>query len=88
MAKFVSRLPAAQRAWDWVQAPNGNAPATLEASTSRSHGAFDDDAATLASTLGRIVGKGRSKGARFAHHASAAAYRAIRAPLNATPMES
>ena len=61
---------------------------SLEASTSKSHGGFDDDAATLASTLGRIVGKTRSKDARFAHHASAAANRAIRAPLNATPVQS
>jgi hypothetical protein len=88
MAKFVSRLPAAQRNVDWVLSPNANAPATLDASTSKSHGGFDDDAATLASTLGRIVGKGKIKGARFAHHASAAANRAIRARLNATPVES
>jgi len=88
MAKFVSRLPAAQRNFNWVLSPNANAPATLDASASKSHGGFDDDAATLASTLGRIVGKGKIKGARFAHHASAAANRAIRAPLNATPVES
>jgi hypothetical protein len=88
MAKFVSRLPAAQRNWDWVLSPNVNATASLEASTSKSHGGFDDDAATLASTLGRIVGKVKIKDARFAHHSSAAANRAIRAPLNATPMES
>ena len=43
----------------------------------------DDDAATLATTLGRLVGKGRMKGTRFTNHASAAANRAIRAPLNA-----
>jgi len=83
MAKFVAQLPPAQRAFDWVLAPNANAPATLEASTSKSHGAFDDDSATLASTLGRIVGKGKIRNARFAHHASAAANQAIRAPLNA-----
>ena len=83
MAKFVSRLPAAQRSFDWVLSPNSNAPASLEASTSKSHGGFDDDSATLASTLGRIVGKGKIKHTRFAHHASAAANQAIRAPLNA-----
>ena len=87
MSKFVSRLPAAQRNFDWVQSPNDN-PGTLEASTSKSHGGFDDDAATLASTLGRIVGKGKVRGTRFAHHTSAAANRAIRAPLNATPVQS
>ncbi len=87
MAKFVSQLPAGQRNWHWVQAPNDNPPGSLDASTSKSHVAFDDDAATLASTLGRIVGKAKSKGARFAHHASAASNRAVRAPLNATAME-
>jgi pimeloyl-ACP methyl ester carboxylesterase len=88
MAKFVSRLPAAQRNWDWVLSPNANATPSLAASTSKSHGGFDDDGATLASTLGRIVGKGKIKDARFAHHSSAAANRAIRAPLNATPAET
>jgi hypothetical protein len=81
MAKFVSQLPAAQRNWDWVLSPNNNAPTSLDASTSKSHAGFDDDAATLASTLGRVVGKGMAKGARFAHHSSAAANQAIRAPL-------
>ncbi len=88
MAKFVARLPAAQRAFDWVLAPNANPTATLEASTSKTHGGFDDDSATLASTLGRIVGKGKIKSTKFAHHSSAAANRAIRAPLNATPAQS
>jgi len=83
MAKFVSRLSAAQRAFDWVLAPNGNPTASLEASTAKSHAGFDDDTATLTSTLGRIVGKGQMKNTQFAHHRSAAANRAIRAPLNA-----
>jgi Papain family cysteine protease len=83
MAKFISLLPPAQRGFDWVLSPNANLAATLQASTAKTHGAFDDDAATLASTLGRIVGKGKIKNTRFAHHASAAANQAIRAPLNA-----
>jgi hypothetical protein len=81
MAKFISQLTAAQRAFDWILSPNANGPGTLDASASKSHGGFDDDPATLASTLGRIVGKGKIKGARFAHHASEASNRAIRAPL-------
>src|SRR5438105_1211792 len=56
MAKFISQLTASQRAWDWVQAPNANPPTSVDASTAHSHGGFDDDAATLASTLARIVG--------------------------------
>src|SRR5262245_55173428 len=86
MAKFVSRLSAAQRNWDWVQAPNANTTSSLEASTAKAHGAFDDDPATLASTLGRIAGVANVKRAGFTHHPSAAANRAIRAPLNATPV--
>ena len=88
MEKFISRLPAAQRNFDWVQSPNNNSPATLDASTSKTHGGFDDDPATLESTLGRIVGTAKSRDTRFAHHSSAAGNRAIRAPLNATPIES
>ena len=83
MAKFISLLPPAQRSFDWVLAPNANAAATLQASAAKAHAAFDDDSATLASTLGRIVGKGKIKNTRFAYHRSAAANQAIRAPLNA-----
>ena len=84
LAKFVSRLPTAQRNWNWVQAPNANPTSSLAASTAKAHGAFDDDPATLASTLGLIAGVAKVKRAGFAHHSSAAANRAIRAPLNAT----
>jgi len=87
MAKFVSRLPAAQRNWDWVQSPNANPNSSLEASAAKAHGAFDDDPATLASTLGRIAGVAKVSRAGFAHHPSAAANRAIRAPLNATSVD-
>jgi len=86
MAKFVSKLPSSQRNWDWVQAPNANPISSLDASTAKAHGAFDDDPATLMSTLGRIAGAAKVKGAGFSHHSSAAANRAIRAPLNATPI--
>jgi Papain family cysteine protease len=88
MAKFVSRLPPTERSnWDWVQAPNGNPNSSLEASAAKAHGAFDDDPATLASTLGRIAGVAKVSRAGFAHHSSAAANRAIRAPLNATSVD-
>jgi hypothetical protein len=87
MAKFVSQLPAAHRNWDWVQAPNANLNSSLEASTAKAHGAFDDDPATLASTLGRIAGVAKVSRAGFAHHPSAAANRAIRAPLNRTTID-
>src|SRR5205085_6384372 len=32
MAKFISPLPAAQRAFDWILSPNANGPGTLDAS--------------------------------------------------------
>ena len=86
MAKFVSKLPPSQRSWDWIQAPNGSPVSSLDASTAKAHGAFDDDPATLLSTLGRIAGAAKVKDAAFSHHPSAAANRAIRVPLNATPM--
>jgi len=86
MARFVSELAPAERNWDWVQAPNANPTSSLAASGAKAHGAFDDDAATLASTFGRIVGLAQIKRAGFAHHPSAAANRAIRAPLNAAPV--
>jgi alpha-beta hydrolase superfamily lysophospholipase len=83
MAKFVSKLAASERNWDWVQAPNANPTSSLAASTAKAHGAFDDDTATLASTLGLIAGVAQVRYAGFAHHPSAAANRAVRAPLNA-----
>jgi hypothetical protein len=66
MAKFVSKLPEAQRTWDWVQAPNANPNSSLEASAAKAHGAFDDDPATLASTLGTDCrsGQGQPRGIR------------------------
>jgi len=84
MAKFVSRLPAAQRNWDWVFAPNALLSGQQDASGSKAHGAFDDDTPTLHATLARILGKPKIPAAPFGHHSSAASNRAVRAPLNAT----
>jgi len=83
MAKFISALPAAQRNWDWVLAPNANNPGQSDASAATSHVAFDDDAATLRATMARILGKAKMMAGRFSHHPSSAANRAVRAPLNA-----
>ena len=83
MAKFISALPAAQRNWDWVLAPNAHDSGQRDASAATAHGAFDDDAATLRATLARILGKTKMMAGRFSHHPSAAANRAVRAPLNA-----
>jgi hypothetical protein len=81
MAKFVAQLPSSQRGWDWVQAPNDNPAGSREASTAHSHGGYDDDAATLQSTLARIAGKAKAGAVRYMHHTSAAKNREIRAAL-------
>jgi hypothetical protein len=59
MQKFVERDPELQQLFasptaDWVLAPNVSQVPT-EASRSQSHGDFDNDAATLQSTLARIL---------------------------------
>jgi pimeloyl-ACP methyl ester carboxylesterase len=83
MAKYVSALPAAQRNWDWVLAPNANPAGARDASAAKAHAAFDDDSATLRATLARVLGKAAMTAGTFAHHPSTAANRAVRAPLNA-----
>jgi hypothetical protein len=68
MAKFIERgdYPVRrlvnQGRIDWVQAPNAKPDGDLSASGARSHGSFDDDHATVTSTLGRIVGVQAAKG--------------------------
>lgn len=63
MAKFVekhNRLKKliASRKVSWVQAPNDRPDTGTEASTARAHGGFDDDRATVRSTLLRVLGAG------------------------------
>ncbi|HZW24123.1 MAG TPA: C1 family peptidase [Gallionella sp.] len=41
---------------DWVQAPNNNGKEDINASAAKHHGDFDDDPATVSSTLARILG--------------------------------
>ena len=80
MEKFVNDLPKAERPADWVLAPNGR-PAGPDASTATTHGAFDDDQATLKATLARILGKTTVAG-DFRHGRSNAANRDRRAALD------
>lgn len=42
---------------DWITAPNTAPAGSLDASTARHHGDFDNDGATVQSTLARIIGK-------------------------------
>jgi hypothetical protein len=79
MAKFVDRLPKAERPSDWVLAPNEK-PAGRNASAAIAHGGFDDDQATLQATLARILGK-PARAAAFRHGRSGAANRERRASL-------
>jgi hypothetical protein len=63
MAKFAERHDRlkkliASRRIAWVQAPNDKPDSGTEASTAHEHGAFDDDRATVRSTLLRILGAG------------------------------
>jgi hypothetical protein len=62
MAKFVEKDPAMarlirSRKMEWVRSPNDVPEGRAGAASSRSHGGFDDDPATLRSTLARIVGR-------------------------------
>ncbi len=60
MEKFLKnhqsfqQLLAADRL-DWILSPNHEAPGSAQASTSEKHGAFDDNDATVAATLARIL---------------------------------
>jgi len=62
MQKFVEKDAALMRLVkagkvDWVRSPNEASESTADAATSTSHGGFDDDQATLRSTLARITGR-------------------------------
>jgi Papain family cysteine protease len=60
MAKFINnskslqKLLASERA-DWILSPNDERAGSSQASASKQHGAFDDDKATVAATLARIL---------------------------------
>lgn len=67
MAAFLERHKAFQRLLksgkaDWVLSPNEEPKGSRNRSTAKSHGAFDDDEATLASTLARIRGTKAASG--------------------------
>lgn len=58
---------------EWVLAPNHNPESSTTASRSQHHGDFDDDRATLLSTIARILANTKATGAEnlaFAHSAS------------------
>jgi hypothetical protein len=56
----------------WVRSPNGLPQGSADASHARSHGAFDDDRATVLATLARIL-RARSADAPIELCTSAAA---------------
>jgi hypothetical protein len=74
MEKFVNKLPERDRPKEMVLSPNTVPEGRPGAARSTTHGDFDDDPATLKSTLARILGESTGK-AEFAHHRSEAAQR-------------
>jgi hypothetical protein len=63
---------------DLVISPNNKALGSADASTALAHGAFDDDDATVRSTLRRILGDGLAKAAAIKFQRSAASLRESR----------
>jgi hypothetical protein len=65
MAKFVQQHAALQKLLKngttaWIQSPNTLPVGTLGASASAEHGGFDDDKATVSSTLAFVLGGGQA----------------------------
>ena len=77
MARFIEANGAirdllATDRLDWIQAPVQGPPAdAANGSTATSHGAFDDDAATLQATLARITGARTAAGPVRLHRSEA-----------------
>jgi len=74
MEKFVNALPERDRPKEMVLSPNTVPEGRPGAARSTTHGDFDDDPATLKSTLARILGESTGK-TEFTHHRSEAAQR-------------
>jgi hypothetical protein len=60
MEKFINNDKSFQKLLaskqvDWISSPNDKAEGSAQASTSKQHGAFDDDKATIKATLARIL---------------------------------
>jgi hypothetical protein len=62
---------------DWIVAPNDVAAGSRDASAAKHHGDFDDDGATVAATLARMLGTATTR-RRFVFTASAQRKRALR----------
>ena len=61
MEKFVNADPQVKGLFagnnaEWIRSPNNNTANPADYSTSRHHGDFDNDKATVAATLQRITG--------------------------------
>ncbi len=84
MEKFVRKDKEASKTLStaphaWVLAPNTQLAGALDAAAARTHGAFDDDAATVKATLARVLGReGAPKSARFTFEHSRSATRSRR----------
>lgn len=63
---------------DWITSPNNKSPNSGDASTALEHGSFDDDDATVRSTLRRILGDGITKSSAIKFQRSASSLRESR----------
>jgi hypothetical protein len=70
---------------EWILSPNAKPDGDLGASSSNAHGAFDDDKATVLSTLARILGRKSAGEAKstLSFHSGQGRLRGTRENLNA-----
>lgn len=66
MEKFIRKDPDLVKLFklaktEWILSPNAEKPGSNRHATASSHGGFDDDAATVRSTLNRIIGAPQAK---------------------------
>jgi len=88
MQKFINADGALKRlfgpsgAADWVIAPNTETSGTLGASTAKCHGDFDDDKATVLSTLARVLDRKTKAAPSLSFERSGQGNRAVRRKID------
>src|SRR6478736_1945124 len=88
MQKFINadgtlkRLFGPSGAADWVIAPNTETIGTIGASTAKCHGDFDDDKATVLSTLARVLDRKTSAAPSLSFQRSGQGNRAVRRKID------
>jgi hypothetical protein len=88
MQKFINadatlkRLFGPSGAGDWVVAPNTETSGTIAASTAKRHGDFDDDKATVLSTLARVLDRKTKSAPSLSFERSGQGNRAVRRKID------